>query len=360
MNKIEMLQIVDVLENCIKTGGKILICSDDNSEEYLKYFIKELIKSLLVKRPLDYHLQQKIRLQYPHETAISLMDKAQMPIPVIALIHDNAVLSAENTIMPENKNYFAQQVSGLGKKGDVLIGICSSENVINSVYAFQMAKAMGITTLAFTNNNTSQLAQAADKKICISSLSESQELFLSYFHAICTELECRLANAEKKVKQYDLSKIQLIVFDFDGVFTDNKVYVSQDGCETVCCSRADSLGLSLLKKAKGPECCILSTEENPVVAARAKKLAITCFQGCKDKKIFLQNMIKEKALHADNVLYMGNDLNDLEVMKIAGVCAAPADAHEIIKNHCEIVLNSTGGNGAIRELCDMFLAQKEK
>ena len=184
-------------------------------------------------------------------------------------------------------------------------------------------------------------------------------MHLPIYHAICAELEYRFFGEKIKKNIKDLSKIELIVFDFDGIFTDNNVYIAQDGTESVRCSRADSLGLSLLKKKHGPDCCILSTEENPVVTARAKKLGITCYQGCADKKKFLQEKLNEKGITLEKVLYMGNDLNDLEVMSVVGMTVAPSDAHSKIKERADIVLTMSGGNGAIRELCELFIKIKE-
>ena len=103
---------------------------------------------------------------------------------------------------------------------------------------------------------------------------------------------------------------KLIVFDFDGVFTDNTVYVSEDGREMVRCSREDSLGINMLQ-ARNLPMFILSTETNPVVAARAAKLKLKAFQGCGNKRQFLESYLNEHNLSSEDVIYMGNDLNDL-------------------------------------------------
>ena len=146
----------------------------------------------------------------------------------------------------------------------------------------------------------------------------------------------------------------LIVFDFDGVFTDNTVYVDENGVESVRCSRADGLGLSMLRK-RNVNMCILSTEKNPVVTARAHKLGITAFQGCEDKKKFLATYLLDKGLNPERVIYMGDDINDYEAMLIAGFRVCPNNAHMEIKKIVDIVLSKVGGHGAVRELCDLLM-----
>ncbi|MDR2350502.1 MAG: HAD hydrolase family protein [Deltaproteobacteria bacterium] len=152
---------------------------------------------------------------------------------------------------------------------------------------------------------------------------------------------------------------KLIVFDFDGVFTDNRVYVLEDGREMVCCSREDSLGIARLKKHQIPM-MILSTEINPVVAARAKKLFLLLHQGCADKAAFLKKYLSEMDIPKNSVIFVGNDVNDLEAMRLAGFSACPVDAHPEIKNMASLTLTKRGGNGAIRELCDLIAREIEK
>ena len=110
-----------------------------------------------------------------------------------------------------------------------------------------------------------------------------------------------------------IRKSRLIAFDFDGVFTDNMVYVLQDGSEAVRCNRSDGIGLQKLRKLK-IEMVILSTESNPVVSARAQKLNIRCFQNCEDKRKTLQNLAREIGISLDQVAFVGNDINDQACM----------------------------------------------
>jgi len=153
----------------------------------------------------------------------------------------------------------------------------------------------------------------------------------------------------------NLTNITTVFFDFDGVFTDNSVYVDQNGIESVRCNRSDGLGINILRKNKDIKLYILSTEENPVVAARAAKLQIPCFKGCKDKAFFLKEYFDSHKLDPKQVAFVGNDLNDLEAMKMCGCAVCPSDAHPEIVDHAGIVLSKKGGDGAVREFCVMLL-----
>ena len=151
--------------------------------------------------------------------------------------------------------------------------------------------------------------------------------------------------------------ISLFVYDFDGVMTDNKVYLDQNGNEIVRVNRADGQGVSEIKKL-GFQQIIISTETNPVVSTRAGKLGILCLQGIDDKKAALIDFCKNNIINLMNVAYIGNDINDLEAMKLVGMTFCPADAHEVIKTISDCVLKTKGGNGVIRELLDFIIEQK--
>jgi len=154
----------------------------------------------------------------------------------------------------------------------------------------------------------------------------------------------------------NIKDFELIVYDFDGVMTDNKVYVDQDGKEMVQVNRADGLGVSIIKKL-GIEQIIISSERNPVVSVRAKKLKIFCINKVDDKKNILLEYCVKNNFSLQNVAYVGNDINDLEVITIVGYSFCPADAHESIKEIADYVLQKSGGNGVIRELSDIFMKQ---
>ena len=154
-----------------------------------------------------------------------------------------------------------------------------------------------------------------------------------------------------------LCNIKLIVYDFDGVMTNNKVYVDQNGNETVQVNRADGLGISEIKKL-GIEQIIISTETNPVVSTRANKLGINCLQGIENKKAALIEYCKNNNFDLQNVAYVGNDINDKEVMEIAGTTYCPLDAHKSIQNISDNTLKTKGGDGIIREILDLIKNNK--
>jgi N-acylneuraminate cytidylyltransferase len=147
-----------------------------------------------------------------------------------------------------------------------------------------------------------------------------------------------------------------LILDFDGVFTDNKVYLDQDGREAVMCDRSDGWGLSQLKSL-GIPMLILSTETNPVVQRRADKLGIACIHGVGKKWEVLSSWLAERKIDPKQVVYVGNDLNDLECLHAVGCGVAVADAHPDIITEAAILLERPGGHGAIRELCDMILTR---
>lgn len=149
------------------------------------------------------------------------------------------------------------------------------------------------------------------------------------------------------------NKIKLIVYDFDGVMTDNRVLVSEDGSEAVFCNRSDGMAVIKMKKL-GIKQIIISTETNKVVSMRAKKLSIEVLQGIEDKATVLKKYCLKFKIKLNDVMYVGNDTNDLEAMKLVGVGVAPADADESIKKISKIVTKSKGGYGVIRELYKMM------
>lgn len=148
------------------------------------------------------------------------------------------------------------------------------------------------------------------------------------------------------------NNIKLIVYDFDGVMTDNKFYLDQLGNELVQLSRADGLAIAEFKKLNIQQ-IIISTEKNPVVSKRANKLKIKCLQGIEDKKQALLQFCKKYNFDLKNVAYVGNDINDEEVMKIVAFRFCPLDSHKSIKSIANNVLNAKGGDGVIRELLDL-------
>ena len=153
------------------------------------------------------------------------------------------------------------------------------------------------------------------------------------------------------------NKVSYLVLDFDGVLTDNRVWVDQDGRESIASSRSDSLGLEILRHKTGIEVFVLSRETNPVVSARCKKLDIPVLQSVKDKKEALATFIKENNIPSAEIVYVGNDTNDLPIIDQVGYFVAPADSHPEVLRKADMVLSKPGGHGALRELCDMILTR---
>jgi len=147
--------------------------------------------------------------------------------------------------------------------------------------------------------------------------------------------------------------VRLVAFDFDGVFTDNTVYVTEDGGESVRCWRGDGLGLRALERL-GLSTVIVSTETNAVVQHRSKKLAIRCFNGCDDKLAVLGEVATELGLTLDQVAFVGNDVNDLPCLSAVGLPIVVADAHPSVRSVARYTTRTPGGYGAVREVCDLL------
>lgn len=152
-------------------------------------------------------------------------------------------------------------------------------------------------------------------------------------------------------------EIKLVVLDFDGVMTDNRVWVNEHGQEMVAANRSDSLGLENLRKQTGIEMLVLSKETNPVVKARCDKLGLPVLQAVEDKAAAIQQVLAEKRIQPSQVIFMGNDTNDLPVFPLVGFSAVPADAHPEVARRADLVMSMPGGKGAVRELCDMIMSR---
>lgn len=148
-------------------------------------------------------------------------------------------------------------------------------------------------------------------------------------------------------------QIRLVAFDFDGVFTDNTVYVFEDGTEAVRCWRGDGIGLRRLESL-GIEPVIISSEPNPVVLARSRKLQIRCIHGCRDKAAALAELAHEKGISLEQTAFVGNDVNDLPVLAVTGLAIAVHDAHPDAMASVAYRTQRPGGYGAVREVCDLF------
>lgn len=148
-----------------------------------------------------------------------------------------------------------------------------------------------------------------------------------------------------------MKDIELIIYDFDGVMTDNRVLVFENGKEAVFVNRSDGLAVGEIKKM-GIRQLIISTERNSVVKARANKLKIPMMQAIEDKKIAVEKYLKKNKIDKKKVVFVGNDINDKAAMELVGLPVAPADAHDDVKKIAKIVLSAKGGYGVVRELYD--------
>lgn len=152
-----------------------------------------------------------------------------------------------------------------------------------------------------------------------------------------------------------LAPIKLLVLDFDGVMTDNRVLVDEHGGEAVWCHRGDGWGLARLRDIGFPV-IVLSTEKNPVVAARCRKLRIECLQGSDDKRASLEEEAATRGLGAAEIAYLGNDVNDRGCLEWAGVPIVVADAVAEVVPLARLVTTTRGGHGAVREVADWILS----
>ncbi|MFQ5889819.1 MAG: cytidylyltransferase domain-containing protein [Gemmatimonadota bacterium] len=146
-------------------------------------------------------------------------------------------------------------------------------------------------------------------------------------------------------------RIELVVFDFDGVMTDNTVTLDSDGKERVVCHRGDGWGIARLRERRA-RVLVLSTEANPVVSVRCRKLGVECHQEIANKGEHLRQHLRRLGIPAEHVVYVGNDVNDLGCLQMVGLPVAVADAHPEVLRAANWVLTQPGGRGAVREVCD--------
>jgi len=156
-----------------------------------------------------------------------------------------------------------------------------------------------------------------------------------------------------EITKDSLILIEAVLFDFDGVFTDNYVYVSEEGIESIRSSRSDGLGISRLKEI-GIKTKIISTETNNVVIQRAKKLNIDCAYGVNDKTAEIKQFCNVNNINVQNVMFVGNDINDIPALKLVGFPVHVSDSYPEILQHIKFKTFKPGGYGAVREICDLI------
>ena len=156
-----------------------------------------------------------------------------------------------------------------------------------------------------------------------------------------------------------LKNLEFVGFDFDGIFTDATVDTDEDGKESVRSSRRDGVGLKLLKAA-GIGVCVISMEQNPVVAARCKKMEVESHQvtSPEGKVKVLQQKADELGLRPDQMAFMGDDRPDLPAMHFVGVAISVSDGDAMVMGYADFVTDAKGGERAVREIADAILASK--
>lgn len=167
--------------------------------------------------------------------------------------------------------------------------------------------------------------------------------------------------ANRKISRF-ISNISLVVFDFDGVFTDNYIWLNEDGKESIRFWRGDGIGLNELRKI-GIDALVLSSEVNKIVSVRCKKLRVPCIRSAKNKLETLTRHLKRRKLSFNEVAYVGNDINDVACLEAVGFPIIVRDAHASLLKVSKYRTRRKGGCGAVREVCDLFLAahkQKER
>tara|TARA_Y100001978_G_C23612789_1_gene394413 strand:+ start:395 stop:877 length:483 start_codon:yes stop_codon:yes gene_type:complete len=154
-------------------------------------------------------------------------------------------------------------------------------------------------------------------------------------------------------------QIKLLISDFDGVFTDNSVYISQDGKESVKCSRADGYGIKAILD-KGISFIICSSEKIPIAEFRGSKIGFPVFTGIEDKGHFLEQYIKENNFKFNECAYIGNDINDLAAFQKVKHRLAVKDAYQEVIDASTFLLNKKGGQGAVREACQFVINYNDR
>lgn len=155
-----------------------------------------------------------------------------------------------------------------------------------------------------------------------------------------------------------LKKIKLLLLDVDGVLTDGKIIYNDDGSETKIFNVKDGMGLRLLMDA-GIQTGIVTGRSSNALKHRCKNLGIHhLFDGIPDKKRILDKIIKDTEILPEEMAFMGDDLPDIPLLKLVGLPIAVANAHEMVKKNASIVTDKSGGDGAVREICEAILKAK--
>jgi len=156
------------------------------------------------------------------------------------------------------------------------------------------------------------------------------------------------------------SKIKLLITDVDGVLTDTGVYYSDKGEELKRYSIRDGMGIERLKTLVNIDTAIMTRENTDIVKSRAEKLKITkLYMGVHEKEKVLNDILEQNNLKPEEIAYMGDDTNDVEIMKMVGLSACPNDATKFAKNVADLIVENKGGNGALRDLAEIIIEAKK-
>lgn len=367
-------QALEILIDSYQSGGKVLTCGNGGSSSDADHIVGELVKSFSFKRGLPEGDLRRLQSIFSEEEAEYIGDQLEGALPAINLMSSMAF----NTAYANDVTYefaVAQHLYALGSPGDVLIAISTSGNSKNIIRACQVARLKGIRIIGLSGQSGGLLSEFADVMINVSAdkVHEIQELHLPVYHYLCKCLEDKFfhekrdktslkpeTNSQKPRVSVDKdvgTTLKLIVFDFDGVFTDNQVITSETGLESVVCNKSDSLSLEMAK-SMNVKLLVLSKERNPVVFKRCEKLGIELIQGCDEKLAQLKNLANEMNLESGQIGYMGNDLNDLECLSWVGFPIAVADAIEEVKQVARYCTPNPGGRGAVRDALNYLKRRK--
>lgn len=170
-----------------------------------------------------------------------------------------------------------------------------------------------------------------------------------------------MKSRDSKTLSVKIFKIKLVLTDCDGVLTDSGVYYSAHGEEIKRFSIRDGMGVERLRNLVKIETGIITGELSPSVKKRAEKLKIRELHlGIKNKVIVLNEILKRKKIKAENIAFIGDDVNDLDIMKLVGLTACPSDAVDEVKRISDYICTNCGGNGAFREFAELIIREKLK
>jgi D-sedoheptulose 7-phosphate isomerase len=349
----------DLMENCFRSNGKLLIAGNGGSAADAEHIVGELMKSFVLDRRLDTSFAEKLRAA-DREKGAFLTERLQGALPAMSLTGQIGLSTAFGNDV-DGELVFAQQLYGYGNKGDVFLAISTSGNSRNVIYAAIVAKAKGMQIICLTGANGGELTKYADVAVKVPETEtyKVQELHLPIYHSWCLALEKSFFHEEnlgnacigQKLKSENHKKntdrIRAIIFDIDGVLTDGKVYADAAGNESKVYCLRDADALNELKQRGYLTVCI--TGEDNAFSERIKKVFAPdeFHAGCKEKLEKLKEFEKRHGLKSENICYIGDGKYDVQAMRYAGLRICPADAADSVKDIADMILHCGGGAGCL-------------